>query len=339
MAVLAADDAAGRVHARRRLSGRRGDLRHVLRRLRPCRARAARRGSRARRDAAGRGRRAARRGRAGRGRRGSGRAQPARSLGLVHPRGAGRSELGPGVCAPHAARLRGGAEGPRGAARGGGGRARRAGGRGRTAAHRPRAARRHRPLDQPDRDPVGGRGPLCPVEPGRGPRLPERDLGREPAGARGDARRAGRAAPGRHSATSHGGAEPAARARAGGRARREPARGRPGDAARGGADAPAARDSAGGLPDRAGVADQRPQARRGRREGRRHHRPQRGNGAGLGTRRRRGTQRPGLEHGPRDRRDARAGSRVWRDPAHRCPAGRRVRGRGIDPRCPTQEAP
>ena len=97
------------------------------------------------------------------------------------------------------ARLRGGAEGPRGAARGGGGRARRAGGRGRTAAHRPRTARRHRPLDQPDRDPVGGRGPLGPVEPGRGPCLLERDLGREPAGARGDARRAGRAAPGRRS--------------------------------------------------------------------------------------------------------------------------------------------
>ena len=150
----------------------------------------------------------------------------------------------------------------------------------------------------------------------------------------GDARRAGRAAPGRRS-----GAWPAARARAGGRARREPARGRPGDAARGGADAPAARNSTGGLPDRAGVADQRAQARRGRREGRRHHHRKRRNGAGLGARRRRGTQRPGLEHGTRDRRDARAGSRVWRDPAHRRPAGRRVRGRGVDPRCPEQEAP
>ena len=278
-------------------------------------------------------RRAARRGRSGRGCPGSGRAQPARSLGPVHPRGADRSELGSGVRAPHPARLRGGAEGPRGAARGGGGRARCAGGRGRAAAHRPRAARRHRPLDQPDRDPVGGRGPLRPVEPGRGPGLLGQDLGREPAGARGDARRAGRAAPGRR-----GGAEPAARARAGGRARREPARGRPGDAARGGADAPAARNSTGGLPDRAGVADQRPQARRGRCEGRRHHHPKRRNGAGLGTRRRRGTQRPGLEHGPRDRRDARAGSRVRRDPAHRCPAGRRVRGRGIDPPA-RQEAP
>jgi alkylmercury lyase len=52
------------------------------------------------------------------------------------------------------------------------------------------------------------------------------NLDRESASARGDARRAGRAAPGRR-----GGAEPAARARAGGRARREPARGRPGDAA------------------------------------------------------------------------------------------------------------
>ncbi len=81
------------------------------------------------------------------------------------------------------------------------------------------------------------------------------------AGARGDARRAGRAAPGRR-----GGVEPAARARAGGRARREPARGRPGDAARGGADAAAVRDGTGGLPDCAGVADQRPQARRGRRK-------------------------------------------------------------------------
>ena len=40
--------------------------------------------------------------------------------------------------------------------------------------------------------------------PGRGSCLPEQDLGRQPAGARGDARRAGRAAPGRR-----GGAEPA----------------------------------------------------------------------------------------------------------------------------------
>src|SRR5712691_8912802 len=80
-----------------------------------------------------------------------------------------------------------------------------------------------------------------------------------------------------------------------------------------------------------GIADQRSQARRGRREGRRHHHPKRRNGAGLGPRRRRGAQRPGPGHGTRDRRDARAGSRLRRDPAHRCPAGRRVRGRGIDP--------
>ena len=112
-------DRTGRVHARRRLSGRRGDFRSVLRRLRPGLLRAARQGGRCHRDAARRGRRPARRDRAGRGGQCSGRAQSVRRAGLVHPRGADGGELGSGVRAPHPARLRGGTERPRGAAGGG----------------------------------------------------------------------------------------------------------------------------------------------------------------------------------------------------------------------------
>ncbi len=146
--------------------------------------------------------------------------------GVLARTGARGGVLGAGVRDPHAARLYRGTQGPGSAARGRGRRARRPGGRRRAAADRPRAARRHRPFDQLDHDPGGGGDPFRAHEPGRGARIPDQDLGCEPAGTHGDAARPGRPATGRR-----GRAQPAALAGGPRRARR--AAERAGDCRRG----------------------------------------------------------------------------------------------------------
>jgi len=167
----------------------------------------------------------------------------------------------------------------------------------------PRAARRHRPLDQPDRDPVGGRGRSAGSNPDAVPAFLSA-ISAPAAGARGDARvLAG--CDRTPSCYQPRGAEPQpgleqvgeliASLRAGGlESGSRPSR------------CTCRPNSADGLPDRAGVADPTPQHAGPARSGFTIIRSGR-NGAGLGTRRpARTSGGPGTAHG--DRRDARAGS-------------------------------